>query len=90
MIDALKLYDLFRTRFNLTEENAKEAAQTFDGFQTEINIGELATKTDLKNEITELRKELKDDLKSFKQDIRWTLGIVIGLLITLVIKSFFP
>lgn len=72
----------------MNEQTITEIDRMKDIFATKSEL--FAVKEDLRKDINELRKEIKENFKSFRQDIRWTFGIIIGLLITIVIKLFFP
>ncbi|MBI5140975.1 MAG: DUF1640 domain-containing protein [Nitrospirae bacterium] len=52
----------------------------------EVNLKELATKEDLRREIKDLEVRIDGELKLLK----WMLGVVIGGVIALVMKAFFP
>ena len=70
------------------EAEAVALSEVFD-----VNFKELATKDDLKHDLSDLRADLKlemADIKSEMKLMRWMLTIVVGGVIMLVLKAFFP
>ncbi len=71
MTKSLKLYELFRTVFNLPEDKAKEAANVFDEIQADT--GNFATKEDL--------YKVKDELKDYFHTRLWAMFVVLAAMI---------
>lgn len=61
----------------------------------EVALGDLATKSDLRDirsEMRELRSEVKTDIASLKADVavlKWAVGLIVAGVIALVMKAFF-
>lgn len=70
------------------EAEAEALAEVF-----EKNLGELATKRDLKELALATKRDLKDlELKIAAElaPLKWGMAVVVGGMVTLVLKSFLP
>ena len=74
-----------------TEQAEAQVAVLADALST--NLDDLATKRDLKELETRMEVRLEKELSPLRTDMaiaKWMLGIIVGGVIVLVLKAFFP
>ena len=88
MFDTYKFVDKLE-KAGVSSEQAKAELEALSAALSEALDSQLATKSD----ITKLEKELKCDINRLEKELivlKWMVGLVLGGIITLVMKAFFP
>jgi hypothetical protein len=86
--DTLKFVERLRAG-GVPEEQAKAEAEALVVAFSEAMDSQLASKSD----INRLESELKSNINRLEREllvIKWMVGVVIGGILTLVLKAFFP
>ena len=99
MFDTYKFVDKLE-KAGVAPEQAKAEVEALSAALSEALDSQLATKADLnklekelKFDINRLEKELKFDINRLEKELivlKWMVGLVLGGIITLVMKAFFP
>jgi len=72
MTVSIRLYDFARKEMKLSEEKAKEFVQTLDEFNSHHIDDSIATKLFVKDEVIQLREEIKRVEVSLTKAIYWS------------------
>jgi len=89
--DTLKFANRLKDAGVSTAHAEAEATALADVFES--NLKELATKEDLKRDLSDLRTDLKLEMADIKSEVklmRWMLTITVGGVVMLVLKAFIP
>ncbi len=88
MFDTYKFVDKLE-KAGVSSEQAKAEVEALSSALAEALDSQLTTKADL----NKLEKELKNDINRLEKELivlKWMTGLVLGGIITLVMKAFFP
>jgi len=86
--DTLKFVEKLKSA-GIAEEHAKAEAEALVSAFSEAMDSQLATKAD----INRLERELKADINRVEREmlvVKWMVGLVLGGIVALVLKAFFP
>ncbi len=78
-----------KKKLSVSSEQARAEVEALSAALNEALDSQLTTKSDL----NKLEKELKSDIGRLEKELivlKWMVGLVLGGIITLVMKAFFP
>lgn len=87
--DTLKFANTLKSA-GVPDKQAEAQAEAFSEV-IQLNLKELVTKDDLRRDLAELKADLKHDIAELRGEMklmRWMLGAVIGLLVSIVVRLF--
>ncbi len=93
--DTLKFSERLKSA-GVPEAQAKAMAEAQRDVLAEALDSTLATKSDvsgLQQSISDVKSELKQEMAEFRSElklIKWMLGLLLGGVIALILKAFFP
>lgn len=88
MFDTYKFVDKLE-KAGVTPEQAKAEVEALSAALSEALDSQLTTKSDL----NKLEKELKFDINRLEKELivlKWMVGLVLGGIVTLIMKAFIP